>query len=73
MIYGTGNLVGENLTFGIIGYFGFEFFTTPKLSFFTDAGGGFKSMSGDETNQYVIAASWIGSGFSYRMGLRFYP
>ncbi len=72
LIYGTGNLVGDNLTFGVIGYFGFELITGPKIAFFTDVGGGFKTMSGDKTNAYLIAASWIGSGFSYRSGLRFY-
>ena len=72
LIYGTANLVGPNLTFGVVGYFGFELFTGPAISFFIDAGGGFKSISGDEENQYVIAVSWLGSGFSYRMGLRYY-
>ncbi len=72
LIYGTGNLLGENFTFGIIGYFGLELLTGPKISFFTDVGGGFKTISGDKTNQYIIGASWLGSGFSYRTGLRFY-
>ena len=72
LIYGTGNLLGDNLTFGIIGYFGFELMTGSNISFFTDVGGGFKTISGDETNQYVIGASWLGSGFSHRAGLRFY-
>ena len=72
LIYGTGNLVGDNLTFGIFGYFGIELLTGRKISFFTDVGGGFKTISGDDTNQYVIGASWLGSGFSHRAGLRFY-
>ena len=72
LIYGTGNLVGNNVTFGVIGYFGFEVMTSPKMSFFTEAGGGFKTLSGDDTNPYVIGVSWLGSGFSYRSGLRFY-
>jgi hypothetical protein len=72
LIYETGNLVGDNVTFGVIGYFGFELMTGRKISFFTDIGGGFKTMSGDETNPYVIGVSWLGSGFSYRSGLRFY-
>jgi len=72
LVYGTGNLVGPNLTYGVLGYFGIELFTTPKISVHLDAGGGFKSVSGDEGNQYLIASSWLGSGFGIRMGMRFY-
>jgi hypothetical protein len=71
-IYGTGNLLGDNLTFAFVGYFGFELFTTPRLAMFIDAGGGFKSLFGDEDNAYVVASSWLGSGFGFRMGLRLY-
>jgi hypothetical protein len=72
-IYEVPNLIGDNLTFAILGYFGFEFFTAPRLSMFIDAGGGYKSMFGDKSNPYVIASAWLGSGFAFRMGLRFYP
>jgi len=44
-----------------------------RLAVFLDAGGGFKSLFGDEGNAYVVASSWLGSGFGSRMGLRFYP
>lgn len=72
-IYETGKLIGDNLSFAILGYFGLELFTAPRLSMFIDAGGGFKSMFGNEGNPYVVASSWLGSGFGFRMGLRFYP
>jgi hypothetical protein len=72
-IYGIGNLVGDNLTFAILGYFGLEFFTSPRLAVFLDAGGGFKSLFGDENNPYAVASSWLGSGFGFRLGVRFYP
>jgi len=71
-LYGVGNLIGDNLTYAIWGCFGFELFTAPSLSVFLDAGGGFKSLSGDKTNPYVIASSWLGSGFGIKMGMRFY-
>jgi hypothetical protein len=72
-IYGVPNLIGDNLTFAVLGYFGLEFFTAPRLSVFVDAGGGFKSMFADDGNLYVIASAWLGSGFAFRMGVRFYP
>lgn len=72
LVYGTGNLVGANLTYGVLGHFGIELFTTPKMSVHLDAGGGFKSVTGDKANQYLIASSWLGSGFGFRMGMRFY-
>jgi len=56
----------------VLGYFGIELFTTPRMSVHLDAGGGFKSVSGDNGNQYLIASSWLGSGFGIRMGMRFY-
>jgi len=71
-IYGTGNLIGNNLTFAILGYAGIELFTSPRMAVYLDAGGGFKSMFGDKTNPYVIASSWLGSGFGIRTGMRFY-
>jgi hypothetical protein len=72
-IYGVGNLVGDNLTFAIVGYFGLELFTSRRLAVFMDAGGGYKSLFGDDGNPYAVASSWLGSGFGFRMGLRFYP
>ena len=71
-IYETGNLIGDNLTFAILGYFGFELFTAPKIAVFLDAGGGYKSIFGDKENLYVIASSWLGSGFGFKMGMRFF-
>jgi hypothetical protein len=71
-IYDTGNLIGPNLTWGVLGYFGIELFTTPTMSVHLDAGGGLKSVSGDRSNQYLVASSWLGSGFGIRMGMRFY-
>jgi hypothetical protein len=74
LIYGTGNLIGPNLTFGIFGYFGLELFTSDRLAVFLDAGGGFKTLKPeDDENVYAIAASWLGSGFGLKMGMRFYP
>ena len=72
MVYGTGNLMGDNVTFIISGYFGLELFTNDRTSIFIDAGGGFKGVSGDKNNMYVSASSWIGSGFNFKMGFRFY-
>ena len=71
-IYGVGNLIGDNVTFAFWGCFGFELFTGRTVSVFLDAGGGFKSLFGDESNPYVIAGSWLGSGFGIKMGMRFY-
>jgi len=71
-IYGVPNLIGPNITFALMGTFGLEFFTAPKVSVCLDAGGGWKSIVGDKTNPYVIAGSWLGSGFGIRMGMRLY-
>ena len=72
LIYKTGNLIGPNLTFGIWGYYGAEVFTAEKIAYYVDAGGGYKSLKGDKTNMYVIASSWLGSGFGIKSGMRFY-
>jgi hypothetical protein len=72
IVYGTGNLIGPNFTYGVLGHFGIELFTTPSMSVYLDAGGGFKSIHGDKGNQYLIASSWLGSGFGISMGMRFY-
>ena len=71
-IYGVSNLIGDNVTFAFWGCLGFELFTGRTVSVFLDAGGGFKSLFGDESNPYVIAGSWLGSGFGIKMGMRFY-
>lgn len=68
----TGNLIGDNLTFAVLGFFGLEFFTSPHMSLILDAGGGYKSLFGDKSNQYVIASGWLGSGFGIKMGVRYY-
>ena len=68
----TGNLIEDNLTYALLGYFGLEFFTSEHISMILDAGGGFKSLLGNKSNQYVIASSWLGSGFGIKMGIRYY-
>ena len=72
LFYHTGNLVGDNITFGVTGFFGLELFTGEHTSIYFDAGGGFKMHTGDEENPYVIASSWLGSGFMLRVGMTFY-
>ncbi len=74
-IYGLGNLIGPNLTYALTGYFGVELFTSDKSSIFIDSGGGFKNLyvdAGRKTDPYVVAASWVGSGFTFRMGTKLY-
>jgi hypothetical protein len=71
-IYGVGNLIGDNLTYAVWGCYGVEVFTAPSVALFVSFGGGFKSMAGEKSNPYVIASSWLGSGFGIRSGLRFY-
>jgi hypothetical protein len=68
----TGNLIEDNLTYALLGFFGLEFFTSKHISMILDAGGGFKSLIGNKSNQYVIASSWLGSGFGIKMGIRYY-
>ncbi len=72
LIYRVGNLIGDNLTFAILGSFGMEVFTSDTIAVSIDAGGGYRSLFGDKKNPYVIASSWLGSGFGTRMGMRFY-
>ena len=72
LIYGTGNLIGQNLTFAVLGHFGLEFLTSERSSVFLDVGGGYKSLFGDDTNLYVIASGWLGCGFGFKMGVRLY-
>lgn len=73
MIYGRENFLGDNLTLGFFGTFGIEFFSSDRISMFIESGGGFKTiLGGDEENQYIIAASWLGSGVTFRMGTKIF-
>jgi len=70
--YDVGNLIPPNLTFGIWGHFGFDYFTSETSSIYIQSGGGFKSLLvEDKTNAYAVASSWLGSGFGIEMGSRF--
>jgi hypothetical protein len=73
LVHGFLNLIGNNLTFAYYGFFGFEIYTSSRIAIFLDAGGGFKSLVGDDENIYAIASSWLGSGVGLRMGMTFYP
>ena len=71
--YDVPNLIGDNVTYGIFGLFGIEFFTSKRMSLFIESGGGYKSIAvDDEKNQYAIASGWIGSGVTLRMGTIIY-
>lgn len=71
--YDTGNLIPPNLTFGVFGYFGFEYFTSEQMSLFVQSGGGFKTLFVEEkTDPYAVASSWLGSGFGIQMGSSIY-
>jgi hypothetical protein len=70
--YKVDNLIGKNLTIGIFGTFGLEFFTSDKSSIYIESGGGFKTIKGEKGNQYVIASRWLGSGVTFRMGAKIY-
>lgn len=72
MAYGTGNLLGPNLTFGVLGNFGIELFTAETMSYLFNAGGGLKMIKGDRENLYVIGSNWLGSGIGMMSGMRFY-
>lgn len=73
LAYGVGNLIPPNLTFGVFGHFGFEYFLSDKSSLYVQSGGGFKSMLVEEkTDAYAVASSWLGSGFGVQMGSHFY-
>lgn len=72
LAYGVGNLIPPNLTFGVWGHFGFDYFTSDTSSIYIQSGGGFKSLLvEDKTNAYAVASSWLGSGFGIQMGSRF--
>ena len=73
LFYEVDNLFPPNLTFGIWGHFGLEFFTSENTAVFIQSGGGFKSMIVEEkTNPYAVAGSWLGSGFGIAMGSNIY-
>ncbi len=72
LAYGIGNLIPRNLTFGVWGHFGFDYFTSDTTSIYIQSGGGFKSLLvEDKTDAYAVASSWLGSGFGIEMGSRF--
>jgi len=72
LAYDVGNLIPPNLTFGVWGHFGFDYFTSDTSSIYVQSGGGFKSLFvEDKKNAYAVASSWLGSGFSIQMGSRF--
>ena len=73
LAYDVGNLIPPNLTFGVWGHFGFDYFTSDTSSIYVQSGGGFKSLFvEDKKNAYAVASSWLGSGFSIQMGSRFH-
>ena len=73
LAYGVGNLIPPNLTFGVWGHFGFDYFTSETSSIYVQSGGGFKSLFvEDKTDAYAVASSWLGSGFGFQMGSRFH-
>jgi len=73
LAYDVGNLIPSNLTFGVWGYFGFDYFTSGMSSIYVQSGGGFKSLLvEDKKNAYAVASSWLGSGFGIQMGSRFH-
>jgi hypothetical protein len=73
LAYDVGNLIPSNLTFGVWGRSGFDYFTSDTSSIYVQSGGGFKSLLvEDKTNAYAVASSLIGSGFGIQMGSRFH-
>jgi len=72
LVYGVGNLIPPNLTYGIWGHFGFDYFTSDTSSIYIQSGGGYKGLLvEDKKNAYAVASSWLGSGFGIQMGSRF--
>jgi len=73
LAYDVGNLIPPNLTFGVWGHFGFDYFTSETSSIYIQSGGGFKSLLvEDKKDPYAVASSWLGSGFGIQMGSRFH-
>jgi len=72
LVYGVSNLIPPNLTYGIWGHFGFDYFTSDTSSIYIQSGGGYKGLLvEDKTNAYAVASSWLGCGFGIQMGSRF--
>jgi len=72
LAYGVGNLIPPNLTYGIWGHFGFDYFTSDTSSIYIQSGGGYKGLLvEDKKNAYAVASSWLGCGFGIEMGSRF--
>jgi hypothetical protein len=74
-IYGVGNLIGDNLTYAVWGYFGFELFTVRPLSVFLDSGDGLRRACdrlATRITPCVIGSFWLGSGFGIKMGMQLY-
>ena len=72
LVYGVGNLIPPNLTYGIWGHFGFDYFTSDTSSIYIQSGGGYKGLLvEDKKNAYAVASSWLGCGFGIEMGSRF--
>jgi len=70
--YGVSNLIPPNLTYGIWGHFGFDYFTSDTSSIYIQSGGGYKGLFvEDKKNAYAVASSWLGCGFGIEMGSRF--
>lgn len=70
--YDRDNLIGDNVTYGVFGFFGTELFTSSHSAFFVEGGGGFKSLRVADENAYAVAAAWLGSGVTLRVGTRFF-
>ncbi|MFH1809710.1 MAG: hypothetical protein ABIJ09_13265 [Pseudomonadota bacterium] len=70
--YDRENLIGPNLSYGIFGHFGFELLTSEHWATFVEAGGGFRSLKVETENPYAVAAAWLGSGATLKLGTRFY-
>jgi len=70
--YERDNLIGDNVTYGVFGFFGAELFTSPHGAFFVEGGGGFKSLRVAEENAYAVTSAWLGSGVTLRVGSRFF-
>lgn len=72
LAYGVGNLIPPNLTYGIWGHFGFDYFTSDTSSIYIQSGGGYKGLLvEDRKNAYAVASGWLGCGFGIEMGSRF--
>lgn len=72
LAYGVSNLIPPNLTYGVWGHFGFDYFTSDTSSIYIQSGGGYKGLLvEDKKNAYAVASGWLGCGFGIEMGSRF--